>query len=252
MIEPEVLNALPLIRRARGERLYGAAQNHWIDLWKQGGAWFFGHRPEGAAQAWKNAVDKGLATWLPSKWPDRLLPFVQRLVPGTICVRVFRNIDRVSEARYWRPWMPVQDLGANSVPLVLVLPSGPTAAVAVAYRDPAYSVPVQELVSPADSAAVVQAAVQVLRFQRDARYEADTARVCRDFDHFIAGSEVFERNGQWFRLQRPEEFRRVFREHLDFGFLLSPDPHGWNIVPRELSRGEWKSWSKCIAGLGAP
>ena len=77
MIDPQLLNLLPPLRRARGDRLYGPDQKHWVDLWKQEGTWLLGHRPEGAAKEWKNQVDKGLSAWAPSHWPRRL----QLLVP---------------------------------------------------------------------------------------------------------------------------------------------------------------------------
>ena len=94
MIDTALLNLLPPLRRARGDRFYGADQKHWVDLWKQDGLWLLGRRPEGAAKEWKIQLDKGLAGWLPSHWPRRLEPLIRQLLPQTTAVRLFRNADR--------------------------------------------------------------------------------------------------------------------------------------------------------------
>ena len=246
MIDQTLLNLLPPLRRARGDRLYGPDQRHWVDLWKQDGAWLLGHRPEGAAREWKNQVDKGLATWAPSVWPRRLELLVRRLVPGVAAVRVSRNADRVEPMPVWRPWFDESaDLGPR---FCCVLPTGPGQAVAVVYTEGWTGlVPENDVTSPAEASALVAAAAQVLRFSTEARAVAERAAAAAAFDLLLPG--VWERRGVWFRpLVKPGEFAGLFRAHFDGGFLLNPDPQGWGIVPTGLSPGEWQAWKRVLEG----
>lgn len=246
MIDRTLLELLPPLRRARGDRLYGPQEGHWVDLWKQNGVWLLGHRPEGAAKEWKNQVDKGLACWAPSLWPRRLEPLVGRLLPGTLAVRVFRNEDRVNALPVWRPW------DGSTVPdrwtvFRVTLPTGPGQAVAVAHG-PGWTeaVPDSDVVSPAEAACLVRAATQLLRYTDDPRAQAERRVAIETFDRQV-GDQVFERSGLWFRYRGREGFGEVFRCHLEGGFLLNPDPEGWNVIPVLLSPGEWAAW-KAVVG----
>lgn len=246
MIDPALLNLLPPLRRARGDRLYGADQKHWVDLWKQDGAWLLGHRPEGAAKEWKNQLDKGLATWAPSPWPRRLETLVRSLVPGAGAVRVFRNVDRAPSAPVWRPWedegRPALVPGAS---VRLVLPAGPAQAVAVAWEASfAGDVPEHDVTSPAEAAALVHAVAQVLRFDVDPRFRSARLEAATAFDRHVAPSGLFVRRGLWFRLVEPRRHSAVFRVHLDAGFLLNPDADSPSLLPTALSPGEWTAWAR--------
>jgi len=244
MIDPALWNLIPPVRRARGDRLYGADQKHWVDLWKQDGAWLLGHRPEGAAREWKNQVDKGLSAWLPSPWARRLEPLVKQLLPGTDAVRLFRNADRAPAAAVWRPW---DEQTPGPGPWRLVLPSGPAQAVALAFPSGA-DVPPPELTSPAEAAAVVQAAAQVLRFTADPRAQGLRTAAAAAFDRWIGPSGRFVRRGLWFTTAAGVDHAELFRGHLAAGFLLNPDPAGAHLVPLELSEGEWKAWRNAAEG----
>jgi len=248
MIESSLLNLLPPLRRARGDRLYGPDQRHWVDLWKQDGNWLLGHRPEGAAKEWKNQLDKGLAAWAPSLWPQRLEPLVKKLVPGTVAVRVFRNADRAPSVPLWRPW---DDGPASESPVLrLVLPTGPGQAVAVVWG-PGWdgTLPDHDVTSPAEAAGLVHAAAQVLRFTLDARARAARALAAENFDKMLAESGLFRRQGIWFSATTPETYPSLFRAHLEGGFLLNPDPRGLGIIPTSLSEGEWAAWKAVVETL---
>lgn len=241
MIDPALLNLLPPLRRARGDRLYGPDQKHWVDLWKQDGVWLLGHRPEGAATEWKNQVDKGLALWAPSSWPRRLEAQVARLVPAA-AVRIFRNVDRAPAADLWRPWDDAPVPGAFGA-LRLVLPTGPGQAVAVAYgsawTDP---VPESDVTSVAEAASLVYAAAQVARFTLDPRAQAARQKAAAAFDRFVGPSGHFLRRGIWFWAAPGQDYSALFRRHLAAGFLLNPDPEGAGVIPVDLSPGEWSAW----------
>jgi hypothetical protein len=240
MIDPALLNLLPPLRRARGDRLYGPDAKHWVDLWKQDGAWLLGRRPEGAAREWKNQLDKGLAGWAPSLWPRRLLPLVKQLLPGAQAVRLFRNVDRAPLAPLWRPWddRPAPDTGAAR----LVLPTGPAQAVAVAYWSEGVSLPTDDVTSPAEAAGLVHAAAEVLRFTRDPRAQAARAAAASSFDKSLGPTGLFVRSGLWFRTVSGLDYPELFRAHLNAGFLLAPDAEAWGVIPSALSEGEWKAW----------
>jgi len=246
MIDSTLLNLLPPLRRARGDRLYGPDQKHWVDLWKQDGAWLLGRRPEGAATEWKIQLDKGLAGWAPSLWPQRLLPLVQRLVPGVTAVRVFRNADRAPLAPLWRPWddqpLPSALAGFAGVFRPL-LPTGPAQAVALAYTEAhTGALPDHDVTSPAEAAALVQAAAQLVRFTADPRAVEARRQATETFDRLVAPCGLFERRGLWFRSRTTADFASLFSAHLEAGFLLPPDPEGWGVVPVDLSPGEWSAW----------
>lgn len=242
MIDPALFHLLPPLRRARGDRLYGPDQKHWVDLWKQDGAWLLGHRPEGAATEWKNQVDKGLALWAPSAWPRRLEAQVRKLLPGTLTVRVFRNADRAPQVEVWRPWdgTAVQETFAA---LRLVLPTGPGQAVAVAYGSVwTDAVPESDVTSVAEAAALVYAAAQVVRFTLDVRAVATRQKAAATFDRVVGPSGRFIRRGTWFWVAPGQDHATLFQAHLAAGFLLNPDPTGPGIIPVDLSPGEWSAW----------
>jgi hypothetical protein len=258
MMDSELLNLLPPLRRARGDRLYGPDQRHWVDLWKQDGAWLLGHRPEGAATEWKNQVDKGLAAWAPSLWPKRLEPLVKQLLPETTAVRVFRNADRALAflggegnrgPALWRPWedreAPWDRPGFRGV-VWPVLPTGPGQAVALAFTGVwAGSVPDHDITSPAEAAGLVHAAAQVIRYTADPRAAEARSAAARDFDRYLGPSGQFVRRGIWFEAAVPAaEYPALFRAHLAGGFVLNPDGSGANVLPTALSPGEWKAWKE--------
>lgn len=237
-----LLNLLPPLRRARGDRLYGAGQKYWVDLWKQDGAWLLGRRPEGAAREWKIQLDKGLAGWAPSLWPSRLEKLVPRLLPETVAVRVFRNADRAPAVSPWRPWWgEVQPGDAWR----LALPAGPGQAVAVAYsarwNGP---IPEHDVTSPTDAAALVRAAAEVLRLTGDVRAAAERTAVAEAFDRHIAPTGLFIRHGIWFEA-KTRDYAGLFQRHLEAGFLLNPDPSAPSVLAR-LSEGEWAAWKRIV------
>ena len=238
MIDPALLSLLPPFRRARGDRLYGTGQRHWVDLWKQDGAWLFGRRPEGAAKEWKIQLEKGLAGWAPSSWPARLEALVPKLLPQARAVRVFRNADRAPRVSVWRPWDGQEVSGSV---WRLVLPTGPAQAVAVAYASSwSEPLPEHELTSPAEAAALVRAAAEVLRLSADPRFAAANIELQNAFDRHAVATGLFRREGVWF-YPVTDDYAGLFRIFLDAGFLLNPDPAAPGVIPR-LSDGEWAAW----------
>ena len=254
MIDPALLELLPPLRRARGDRLYGADEKHWVDLWKQDGTWLLGRRPDGAAKEWKIQLDKGLTGWAPSLWPRRLERLIPRLLPGVQAVRVFRNPERAAavvggtEALRrirWRPW---DDRPLPQAPVLCpVLPTGPSQAVALAFFGQETPWPPHDVLSPADAAGLVQAVAQVLRFTADAASQAARAQAGRLFDSHLGTFGVFRRSGIWFEATIPQDrYPSLFEAHLGAGFLLNPDSGAPGVLPWTLSAGEWSRWKLTV------
>jgi len=72
---------MPLIRRARGYRLYDHRGRRYLDLWQNGGRSLLGHRPAGQTTLLKNLLSKGLAADLPSPYTGRLERALAALLP---------------------------------------------------------------------------------------------------------------------------------------------------------------------------
>jgi len=249
MIDPTLLNLLPPLRRARGDRLYGPDGKYWVDLWKQDGVWLLGRRPDGAAKEWKNQIDKGLGGWAPSLWPRRLEPLVRRLLPATIVVRVFRNVDRAPAAPVWRPWEELTDPVEGWAVRRLILPTGAGQAVALAFTDKwTAAIPEPDVTSPAEAAGLVHAAAQVLRFTDDAQAVQTRGEACQAFDSHFGSLGVFIRQGLWFEVHPSHAagYSSLFRAHLAAGFLLNPDEEAPGLIPVALSNGEWKAWKAIV------
>jgi hypothetical protein len=271
MIDTSLIQLLPPIRRARGDRLY-ANERHWVDLWKQGGAWLLGHRPEGAAREWKNQIDKGLAAVLPSRWTARLEVHLNDLLgygEAKAVLRLYANEEAAVQAlEAWRGerftfqdakrarWLPFSGtpVAADAVPVggrdvwrgvvLPLLPAGPALAVPVLF---AHSGP-SELPSPAplvavtEAAALVRAAVTLKRKLGDPVFAASLASVTQQFDRHLAPCALFRRSGLWFEATCPaEDYERLFTTFLEAGFVLSPDQDQESVLPAELSAGEWKA-----------
>jgi len=73
---------MPLIRRARGYRLYDHRGRRYLDLWQNGGRSLLGHRPAGQTTLLKNLLSKGLAADLPSPYTGRLERALAALLPA--------------------------------------------------------------------------------------------------------------------------------------------------------------------------
>ncbi|MEI8096060.1 MAG: hypothetical protein WCG80_17760 [Spirochaetales bacterium] len=274
MIDTSLIQLLPPIRRARGDRLY-ANERHWVDLWKQSGAWLLGHRPEGAAREWKNQLDKGLAAVLPSRWTARLETHLNDLLgygeaKGTL--RLYANEESAVQAleawggetftfqdakrARWLPFSGDDPPGLGNYPklakspwkgVVLPrLPAGPATAFPV-ILGPKLNVvgdlPPAPLVAVTEAAALVRAAVTLRRKQGDANFLAALTAVGKQFDRHASQLGFFRRSGPWFEATcEPEDYERLFTTFLEAGFVLSPDQDQESVLPPELSEGEWKAF----------
>jgi hypothetical protein len=225
MIDTSLIQLLPPIGRARGDRLY-AQDKHWVDLWKQGGAWLLGHRPEGAAREWKNQIDKGLASVLPSRWPLRLQTHLNALLKTQAQLFLYPNEDSAVNAlgawkgqsftfqdRQIARWCPLLGEGiATPVPrepwsgvLLPVLPGGPAQAFPVLVSGPTGGLSAPPLLAVTESAALVRAVVTLTRKLGDPAFLAAIAAVQKGFDRHVAPNALFQRVGHWLTARCPPE-----------------------------------------------
>ena len=286
MIDTSLIQLLPPIRRARGDRFY-ANERHWVDLWKQGGAWLLGHRPEGAAREWKNQIDKGLAALLPSRWTGRLETHLKDLLGwgnAPTALRLYANEAEATVAlEAWRGerftfqngkaarWLPFsREAGASQDDarsardpwrgvVLPVLPVGPAQAFPVLFdADLGQSGDLPgpaPLVAVTEAAALVRAVVTLKRKQGDPTFVAALTAVGKQFDRHLGSSGLFRRRGPWFEATcEPEDYERLFTTFLEAGFVLSPDQDQESVLPLDVSAGEWKALSTAaqifLAGTG--
>ena len=75
-------SALPVIKRARGWRLYASDGSRYLDLCADGGRTVLGRRNGESGRVAKEAIDRGLVSGFPSFWKKRLEKQVLDWLPG--------------------------------------------------------------------------------------------------------------------------------------------------------------------------
>ena len=227
----------------------------------------FGHRPEGAAREWKNQLDKGLSSNLPTRWTSRLERHLNELFGFDAQLRLYPNLNAVVEAlenwkgerfsfqdyqkALWRPFRDEKPLSVRerSLPgvwsgIVLpVLPAGPAQAVAVLVGGATTELSRAPLVAVTEVAALVRAVVTLRRKLLDPVFANTSAAVSGLFDRVVLPTGVFRRHGLWLEATcEPEDYEALFTTLLEAGFVLSPDQSLESLLPLALSEGEAKAW----------
>ena len=255
---------LPLIKRARGYRLYDVRGNRIVDLYQNAGAALLGHRGIRLTHHLKNVISRGLIYDLPSVYQARVNREIRRRFPGFPDARVFTSRqDAVACLRTCLStdvsWEEIKDPAkAESGPVAYYRPFLPEG-----YRSWESS----QAVVPLFPFRVGQAPVLICtredaagkppHAEDSSRAEepvspfllAGLLRSIHDIDRFEAppwfGNEAFPEIPGWkkvgpYLLPRfPEsEYPEVFRRFLKAGYLLSPHYHEPSILPGELSPGE--------------
>lgn len=77
----DLLERVPVIRRAREYHLYSLSGTRYLDLWQNGGRSVLGHRPGRLTTVLKNTISKGLVADLPSIYSGRLRRLLQEMFP---------------------------------------------------------------------------------------------------------------------------------------------------------------------------
>ncbi len=257
---------VPLIRRARGFRLYDHAGGRYLDLYRDGGGLLLGHRSGATVTLMKSVLSQGLASAVPTVWEARLVRMISSIFPAGCAVRLFSSRTRALEAvsrfmgmrvdakdvydpaihtspatrpraAFWRPFLPEDDIATPVFPAVLpVLPltiCGAPAPVCFPEAASGELPPSDHL--PGFVLAGASSALASVRGPRQGHSFRANAVIQKTVD----ASAKWARIGPYVRATfDPEEYPRVFREFLRAGVLLSPVYPGPSILPGECSPGE--------------
>ena len=247
--------ALPLVRRARGFRLYDMQGKRTLDLWREGA--ILGHRGASALTAMKAGLDQGLATGLPSAWEGRLCAALARMFPGHSSVRIFSTRARAlaalslppdpwdpagsaaapasaPAAALWRPFLTA----ASARVLLPVLPLTVCGAPAPACcaLDPSIGLPESDHL-PGYLLAGALHALSALNSGSPSRPSPHLGNPL--LERAVDGAPGWARTGPYVRALFPEsEYPRIHGEFLRAGVLLCPAYPGPSILPGDCSPGE--------------
>jgi len=255
---------LPVIRRARGYRLYDYRGKRYLDLYQQGGAGLLGHRPGNLNNLLKDLLSRGLAGDLPSIYQKRLEKALLARFPGYRGVRIAasfaqalelgsRHLGRplsaedvrdpltspaaaaaTTEAACWRPLSPAAATAAAQAEVLFpLLPFSLGGAPAcVCFRRPLpASFPVPSPLSPLILAGALRALHDLERYAPAPWFRPDL------FD----SAPGWTQQGIYLLSTSPRaEYETIFLRFLEAGLLLSPRWPGPSILPAEASPGEVK------------
>jgi hypothetical protein len=255
---------LPVIRRARGYRLYDYRGKRYLDLYQQGGAGLLGHRAGNLNNLLKDLLSRGLAGDLPSIYQKRLekallarfpgyrevriaASFAQALELGSRCLGRTLSAEDIwdpltspaagaaaTEAACWRPLLPGADAQAEQAevlfPLLPFSLGGAPACVCFKRPLPA-SFPVSSPLSPLILAGALRALNDLKRYAPAPWFRPD----------LLSDASGWTQQGVYLLSKSPrEEYATIFLRFLEAGLLLSPCWPGPSILPAEASMGEVK------------
>jgi hypothetical protein len=248
--------ALPLVRRARGFRLYDMQGKRTLDLWREGA--ILGHRGASALTAMKAGLDQGLATGLPSAWEGRLCAALARMFPGYPSVRIFSSRARALaalslpldpwdpavgaaasaealEAALWRPFLPAV-AGARVLLPVLPLTVCGAPAPACCALDPSTTLPESDHLP----GYLLAGALHALSALTSGSPSRPSPRLGNPLlEAAVDGARGWARTGPYVRALFSEaDYPRIHGEFLRAGVLLCPVYPGPSILPGDCSPGE--------------
>jgi hypothetical protein len=255
---------MPVIRRARGYRLYDFRGNRYLDLYQQGGGSLLGHRVSRQNNLLKDVISRGLAGDLPSVYQRRLEKALLARFPGYGGVRIAASFEAAlelasrylgrrlaageirdpliapgGEAAFWRPLLPDPDDSAEAEVLFPLLPFSMAGAPAcVCFKRPLPAdFPVPPPLSPLILAGALRALYDLAGYDPAPWFRPD----------LLASCPGWTQTGIYLLCRRPQaEYEQIFREFLNAGLLLSPRYPGPSILPAEASPGEVKKMLACF------
>lgn len=254
----DLLERVPVIRRAREYHLYSLSGTRYLDLWQNGGRSLLGHRPGGLTTVLKNTISKGLAADLPSIYSGRLRRLLQEMFPeykdfrltgstaeGMQLASLYlaRNIgpndlvdplteqgeSAAGEVRLWRPLVPDSIPGEVLFPVLPFSMAGAPAVVCFRKILPP-GFPGQKPISAVVLAGLLRCLQDLRRFVMPEWYRPDLLGKCPGWRQTgIYLVPEFD----------PGRYEKVFGDFLEAGVLLSPAAPYVSILPGgEISKGE--------------
>jgi len=269
----DLLETFPVVRRARGWRLYGADNSRILDMYLDGGRSVTGRRSGASGRLEKECIDRGLDSSLPTFWKRRLEKEILAWLPGYARVRFFaseaeallaladKDADFARRLRAGDSFPDALRFFAESVFVeapfsayrtdlakdLATCAFGGGLAMAILPLAPAWSLGVilekEESENWGDRAAA--APIPTIRLAAAARALSDFTAFAKDFgekkwaaiDPFIA--RLFLRSGPWLYPAYPREAHgEVFAACLKKNILISPDYDLPSLVPGEFEAGE--------------
>ncbi|MGO9309307.1 MAG: hypothetical protein ACLQDL_09835 [Spirochaetia bacterium] len=268
MQDRQLLRGIPVIRRARGFRLYDTQGRRYLDLFRDGA--LMGHRGEGSLTAMKSALSQGLAAGLPSIWEKRLLSTLTRLFSRYPVVRLYASPDRALEAAsrflgvhpaprdpalgegsagdslaaFWRPFLPFPDGVRVLLPLLPIHVCGAPAPACFAGDAPP-AVPLSDAIPAFILAGAIRGCAALLRCDEGACPLSNPA-----VEKALDAAPGWARVGPYIRAVFPADtYAKVHAEFLREGVLLHPWYPGPSVLPGECSPGETRLLADLFSGL---
>ena len=262
----ELLKLIPVLKRARGYRLYDYRGNRYLDLYQNNGHALLGHHSFGLSTVIKDVVSKGIITDLPSIYAKRLEKIVLEFIPGYRSFRIVSSMERAldlaslhlgrkigredicdpllhpegmekSDISYWRPLLPETVSGTDSEILFPIIPFAMGCSpITVCFR---HSVPEEfpdsDIITPVILAGALRTLFNIKKYRLPPWFRED----------LIKGTAGWIQRGIYIYPDFDLDiYKEVFMSFLKESVLLSPLYPGPSILPAEASPGEVKKMIK--------
>ncbi|MBN2439768.1 MAG: hypothetical protein JXJ04_00425 [Spirochaetales bacterium] len=245
---------IPVMKRARGYRLYDNYGKRYVDLYQQNGHALLGHRAFSLTTVLKNIISKGLIFDLPSIYGSRLIKAVKELIPGIQSVFIAGSIEQglqsitdsgemnLSRHDIYDPflknkkgkiavWRPFSGITYEDEQILLpILPfSVGGSPIVICFRKKLEIPESAPLLSPFLLAGTVRAV-----------YDLNKYVLPEWFSHNLLKNSVkWDQRGIYILPKMEKrEYDIEFKKFLNHGILLSPHYPQPSILPGELSSGE--------------
>ncbi|GHV84099.1 hypothetical protein AGMMS50212_14390 [Spirochaetia bacterium] len=238
---------LPVIKRARGFRLYTQDGKRLVDLWQCGGEAILGHKPNNLLRDLKNTAERGLFAPFPNPQEKRLLKALEKLFPK----KSFRLYTEEADlhnavADYYSAvktqvslpiWLPFSGFDC-SVPLFkAVLPWTLAPKLLVLDNCLSQYFPPSKLISTVILSAATRAVYDLLAAPERGVMRYKKIKILFEQDKI---KKRWLLNGIYLNSVNKDqnEWELIHKKYLHAGFLLPPTPELPLILPGELSNGE--------------
>ncbi|MDR0539636.1 MAG: hypothetical protein LBG74_03930 [Spirochaetaceae bacterium] len=232
---------IPVIKRARGWRLYSETGQRLTDLWQIGGGGLLGHTQSALLRELKNTAERGLFAPYPSFAKERFFKALRALFPAAIAFTALP--ERPQDIPLWRPFS-YENAAVEKEPsfaAALPCPLLPWAAVWNERKPHSSAEDLTWDFSPVVFAAAARAVYNLI---------AAPERGCPSYPKIEAAfkkmgsaeKRIWRRDGIYFyyapTYSPAAPYQRLFHAFFEKGFLLPPCPDEPLILPGELSPGE--------------
>ncbi|MCP4161133.1 MAG: hypothetical protein GY760_13755 [Deltaproteobacteria bacterium] len=243
-----LIDQLPIIKRARGFYLYDFNNERILDLFLDNGRAIAGHRPNGLSLAIKNSISRGLYAGYPSIYSARIIKLLKMEFPKFQQYCIYKDVSRFlekfpfytkisdpavdtdqGECSYWRPYLPVGDK-CETLLIKFAFPGNEVIAV---LSNSGNILPQSDLIPPYILSGLIRSYYDLKKRIDDSRQE--------DWS-LLDNTKHWKRNGPYLvPLCREKEYGELFKMYLDCNILISPHHNIPTICAVGLSEGDLKS-----------